>query len=355
MNNLTFVLSDEGVNSFGFIVRTNGIDLERFKKNPVMLHMHERESGVIGRWDNIRIEGVQLLADAVFDENDPIGAMVKRKVEGGFIRSVSIGIADVVKETVNDIETVKSCVLEEVSIVDIPSNQNAVKLRKKGGKCVLSLQELDDTEGNDLRAELLELLGLDEETDTDGILMAIKELLKGSQTVPNEVQNALRLGLIDKAQERTVLAMRKYDPKGFDGFMTERKNFLAADVVKLVNKAIDNARIIHYERTVYEDIGNNLGIATLRKLLNTLPQKMKPMDVISGGGARSSWSLDDYRKFAPEELAANPALYNSLLKRKSPENDAFTLDWYRRNNPDFLLQNPEIYERLLAKENNTNN
>lgn len=40
----------------------------RFKKDPVMLYMHAREKGVIGRWDNIRTEGSQLIADAVFDE-----------------------------------------------------------------------------------------------------------------------------------------------------------------------------------------------------------------------------------------------------------------------------------------------
>lgn len=350
MNNLTFVLSDEAVNSYGFIVKTNGIDLERFKKNPVMLYQHERENGVIGRWENIRIEGVQLLADAVFDENDPIGAKVKSKVEGGFMRSVSIGISEAVEETINGIKTVKSCILDEVSIVDIPSNQNAVKLRKNGGKFAIPLQEL-----NDLRTGLLELLGLDDKTDTNEILIAIKERLKGVQTASNEVENALRLGLIDKVQERTVLAMQKYDPEGFEALMTERKNLLAGDVSKLVDKAVDSVRIIHYERAVYEEIGNKLGVAALRKLLNTLPQKMKPMDFIGGGVSRSGWTLDDYRKFAPEELATDPELYRILLKKEGKQGGEFTLEWYRKNNPDFLRQNPEIYERLLEKENNTNN
>lgn len=38
----TFVLSDESVNSYGFRVLTDGIALDNFKKNPVMLWNHTR-------------------------------------------------------------------------------------------------------------------------------------------------------------------------------------------------------------------------------------------------------------------------------------------------------------------------
>ena len=59
----TFIISDESVNADGFVIQTKGIRTERFKKNPVMLYMHAREKGVIGRWDNIRTEGSQLRED----------------------------------------------------------------------------------------------------------------------------------------------------------------------------------------------------------------------------------------------------------------------------------------------------
>ena len=72
----TFVLSDETVNSYGFVVLTEGIDTTAFERNPVMLYMHNRDGNVIGRWDNIRKEGKRLLADAVFDESTELGAQV---------------------------------------------------------------------------------------------------------------------------------------------------------------------------------------------------------------------------------------------------------------------------------------
>ena len=78
----TFIISDESVNADGFVIQTKGIRTERFKKDPVMLYMHAREKGVIGRWDNIRTEGSQLIADAVFDENNPLGKEVKERVDG---------------------------------------------------------------------------------------------------------------------------------------------------------------------------------------------------------------------------------------------------------------------------------
>ncbi len=76
----TFTLHDESVNTYGFRMLTSGCNLEEFKKNPVMLLNHDDWSMPIGRWENIRIEGGRILADAVFDEDDPRAAEVMRKL-----------------------------------------------------------------------------------------------------------------------------------------------------------------------------------------------------------------------------------------------------------------------------------
>ena len=94
---ITFVLSDESVNSRGFVVLTEGIDTSVFEQNPVMLYMHVLDGNVIGRWENIRKEDNKLLADAVFDDSTELGAQVKKQVEGGFLRAVSIGIEAITK------------------------------------------------------------------------------------------------------------------------------------------------------------------------------------------------------------------------------------------------------------------
>ena len=73
MKRFTFVLHDETVNTYGFRMLTSGANLEEFRKNPVILLNHKDWELPIGRWENIRIEGTQILADALFDEKDDEG------------------------------------------------------------------------------------------------------------------------------------------------------------------------------------------------------------------------------------------------------------------------------------------
>lgn len=137
----TFVLHDETINSNGFWMRTSGADLTQFIKNPIMLWNHNRawrgteeEILPIGHWDNIRIEGDQILADAMFDE-DPFSQKISEKVEAGTLRMASMGVR-VVESSEDPIyikpgqryETVLKFKVREASIVDIGSNDNALAL-----------------------------------------------------------------------------------------------------------------------------------------------------------------------------------------------------------------------------------
>lgn len=140
---ITFVVSTEEVNSYGTWVKTNGIDLTRFKPNPIMLWMHERDDSrnsseflPIGYWDNIRIDAEnRLLMDANFSEANEKAQTLRKMVEEGTIRTASIGINIIelseAPEHVKQGQTrfaITRSELVEVSIVDIPANQNAVRL-----------------------------------------------------------------------------------------------------------------------------------------------------------------------------------------------------------------------------------
>lgn len=130
-----FILNDETkLNQYGFRVLNAGLDLERFRSNPVLLDSHRSygTEGVIGRWENIQIEGSLLTAEAVFDESDIVGKRVSDKVAGGFLKGASLGLnpfsMDNFKSTPDGhYELVKSEVLE-ASVVSIPNNANAIKL-----------------------------------------------------------------------------------------------------------------------------------------------------------------------------------------------------------------------------------
>lgn len=131
----TFILNTPRVNSYGFRILSQGIELEAFLKNPILLYRHGRDAMPIGRWENLRIEGENLIGDAVFDTEDPMGAEVARKVEAGFLHACSVWVEPI--ELSEDMAmilpgqyrptVVRSSMLEG-SIVDIPGNPDAVRL-----------------------------------------------------------------------------------------------------------------------------------------------------------------------------------------------------------------------------------
>lgn len=123
-----FVLSNgQSKNTKGFKVAINGIRMERFALNPVMLSEHDPKL-VIGRWENWEKANNQLTANPVFDLDDPVGKEVARKVDKNFLRCASIGIIPIKLELIDDEFVMTECELMEASIVSIPSDSGAVRL-----------------------------------------------------------------------------------------------------------------------------------------------------------------------------------------------------------------------------------
>lgn len=350
---ITFVLNDETVNSYGFIVLTEGIDTSVFERNPVMLYMHNRDGNVIGRWENIRKEEKRLLADAVFDESTELGAQVKKQVEGGFIRAASIGIENITKEQLNGVETVTKCRLIEVSVVDIPSNSNAVKLMRRSGGYVYRLNDLEEEAAQDLKTALISLLSLSNDATDKDIIQAVKTLLEGRETPEEAVDDAIMRGYIDGGQRGTFIALARGNRAAFRDFVKTQGAAQSGEIARLIDEAQAKRKLMHCERGIYERIGAKIGAKMLGEILFTLRPMAKPTELIRGGEAysdRSRWTLDDYRKFAPQELERNPELYARLVKAEKGEDvGAHSLEWYRKNNPEYLREHPEFYAQMLEQ------
>lgn len=140
----TFVLCDGSVNnSYGFRTNVDGINLDRFKTNPVMLYGHDSWNldSVIGRWENIRVEGGKLMADAVFDVDTEKGKDVAGRVERGFLRGCSMGLRITKFVEYEDEDVAEMSELVEASICAIPSDSNAVRLYDDNNK-VITLEEM---------------------------------------------------------------------------------------------------------------------------------------------------------------------------------------------------------------------
>lgn len=348
---ITFVLSDESVNSYGLVILTDGIDTSVFERNPIMFYKHARENGVIGRWENIRKEGKRLLADAVFDESTELGAQVKKQVEGGFLRAVSIGVEEVKSETLNGINTVVKCCLIEVSVVDIPSNKNAVKLMHRSGGYVYRLTDLEDEAPQDLKTALISLLSLSNDATDEDIIQAVKTLLEGRETAEEVVDDAIMRGYIDNGQRGTYIALARGNRAAFRDFVKAQGEAQSGEITRLIDEAQYKRKLLGCERGVYERLGAKIGAKMLGEVLFTLHPMMKPTDYIFGSKSdRSRWTLDDYRKFAPYELENDPELYARLVRAETGQEVApHSLEWYRVNNPEYLRQHPDVYGRLLEE------
>ena len=352
MKKHTFVVSDESVNSYGFAVLTAGIDTSRFEKNPVMYYMHDRERGVVGRWENIRKDGKRLLADAVFDDSTELAKQVRGQVEKGFLRSASIGIADAVTDTLNGVKTVIQCCLTEISIVDMPSNANAVKLYRKKGGFVYDLALLDDDGAFDLRAALIRLLGLSDDVSDKEIYTATQNAVQRATNVDESVENAVNLGYIDANQKDLFLRMAKATPTAFDDYIKAQKAKELDEINVLLEKALDDRKVLPMERETYKEIGVKVGAKAFTQLLFTLKTPVLLTEVIkkSNETTRGNWTLDDYRKYAPDELKNNPELYKELLAKGKGIMCEKSLDWYRKYAPEELKNNPELYKRLTGQK-----
>lgn len=249
---MTFVLSDESVNSHGTWVKTSGIDLKRFKANPVMLWSHDSAFPPIGKWVNIRVEGDRLLADAEFDEKDALAQALKSKVEQGLLKACSIGFyAKKFSNKQEDIkpgqtyETITESEIIEASLCAVGSNANAMKLYTDEGELI----ELSNESGRRLSGMKRLTINQDKNmTEEEArVLLEENEQLKAykAQKEQEEAQreetqrkelvaNAIKSGKITKNEEAVWLQLAK------DNYESAK---LALDAIKPYESIAERMRV----------------------------------------------------------------------------------------------------------------
>lgn len=110
-------------------IQTNGIDLSEFNDNPIMLFNHEYDKP-IGFHENIEVSETNIITTPNFDD-DEFSQTIKKKFDRGSLKSASIGLVPIegyIDE--NDILIISKSILLEASIVAVPANPKAKKLKK---------------------------------------------------------------------------------------------------------------------------------------------------------------------------------------------------------------------------------
>ena len=234
MSRHKFILNDETkVNQFGFRVSNAGLDLDRFRANPVILDNHSNSNlSVIGRWENIQIEGNLLTAEAVFDDGDTYAKEIGRKVSEGFIKGSSLGLnpysmSNFVIAPDDTYDLVKSEVLE-ASIVPIPNNANAIKLYAATED---SMQELQEQEVSEILLMASDISNFNINNSMKKItltLSAITALGLPGTTLEHD-ENLVNEKIINLKSELDAANLKV---TGFEELEKDKKSKLSADTVK---------------------------------------------------------------------------------------------------------------------------
>ena len=332
-----FLLNDGTINSYGFVVLTEGINLSRFRKNPVMFYNHRKDSGVIGRWENLRIENGKLYGTPVFDDKHEPGKTIKEKVESGFLKGASMGIDVLAMEDINGVKTAVKCELVEVSVCDIPSNENALQLyfNDKPVSDWPTYMQLALNEGTSrtILKPVMEVLGVACTSTIQDVVSAISRLKDEKLGVP-ETNTLLQSAYAEGYITETDLNFYKSAFQGkADELVVFLKNKKAEYETKLSKEYEEVSLILRNKvRGFSLDIINGRlkelamkDMETFKELVRKMPTPLKPSSVLGLDGKRSvqtgqkqkeHWTLEDYRKNAPQELAQNPKLFKELLEKE---------------------------------------
>ena len=332
-----FLLNDGTINSYGFVVLTEGINLSRFIKNPVMFYNHRKDKGVIGRWENLRIENGKLYGTPVFDDKHEPGKTIKEKVESGFLKGASMGIDVLAMEDINGVKTAVKCELVEVSVCDIPSNENALQLyfNDKPVSDWPTYMQLALNEGTSrtILKPVMEVLGVACTSTIQDVVSAISRLKDEKLGVP-ETNTLLQSAYAEGYITETDLNFYKSAFQGkADELVVFLKNKKAEYETKLSKEYEEVSLILRNKvRGFSLDIINGRlkelamkDMETFKELVRKMPTPLKPSSVLGLDGKRSvqtgqkqkeDWTLEDYRKNAPQELAQNPNLFKELLEKE---------------------------------------
>jgi hypothetical protein len=192
-----FCLTDNSVNVYGYRLLTEGLDLAQYKKNPIGFLMHDREGGVIVKWEDLRIEADKLFGKPVINLSHPKGEDIAAQVENGFINAASMGKI-VVVEASDDKDlmlpgqtgpTVTKWFPREISFVDIPGNHNALANLYDINDNELNLADFVKPKPTEmskilLTAVMLTALNLSDKSSEDDANKAFQDLLDNAGKVP---------------------------------------------------------------------------------------------------------------------------------------------------------------------------
>lgn len=251
----TFTVNTEDINSFGFRTLTDGIDISAAQKNCPAFYNHNTWDGTIGHWENIRKDGVNLIADFVSEGITEQERNIISKIECGDVKGASPGLdpKDWSDEPqyLQKGQTGKTLIksnLFEISITPLPSNESSLALKRNGTPVTLSSSNINNIipkiKNNmaEIKLNAIALkLGLKEDATEGEILTAIGnvQLSKTSlEGVTKDILDKSSEGL-DETQKGIFVTLSKTDAKQAIGYAESVKKQVNQEDGKTVRLSKD--------------------------------------------------------------------------------------------------------------------
>ena len=277
-------ISDETLNCYGTWIRTEGVDLTQYQKNPVMLWMHWR-GVIIGTIKDIRVENGEITGEPVFDEVREESKQAKQQWEKGSLRMGSpnfevIEVSDdpaLLKQGQRR-PTITKCKLVEYSMVDIGGNDNNIRLTYANKE--LKLAEGEDCEVLPLLKE--PIINPNNKSKMNQELQAIALMLGlSAEATLTDVQKQVRTLLELKKENETLGNEVKTLKEQLDGIQL-------SGITSMVDEAIKAGKFTADKKNHFVELGKKVGAESLKMTLDSMSVSMKPSTILnkpSAGGA----------------------------------------------------------------------
>ena len=300
-------LTNDSLNSYGTRVLTDGLDIEQYNRNPVLLWMHQRGQ-VIGTLTDIQKEHGEITAQLNFDEASELSQRCKKQWEFGSLRMVSVGIdilawSDDPNLAVEGqtMATITKSKLTEVSVVDIGANDDAIRLNYQG-------QQLNLSAGGACPLPSL-----------------YNQSNQPQSTYPTEMDTkvlALKLGLPEGADETAIYAKIdeiKATSTEVETLRAEKEAVIQREVEALVDGAVAEKKIELKMRDHFLQLGKSVGAYNLRTTLQAMsPREKLSATLNSSGQAVQPKTYAKLSDVPSEELMqlreSDPDRYKQLYK-----------------------------------------
>ena len=276
-------ISNGSLNSYGTRVLTDGMDIEQYKRNPVLLYMHQRGT-VIGYMKDIKKEGDDVTGEPVFDEASELSRTCKKQWSFGSLKMVSAGI-DILEMSEEpeyltegqSAPTIVKSKLYEVSIVDIGANDDALVLMREGKQITMG-------------------------RDGENPLPSIK-----IKTMAKEKEKEEKAAVMEHeaAQVQAVKAAPEKEESELEKENAELKKEIAelrkGRIVTLVDRAIEERKIDKDKREQFVDLGNKIGEKELGEVFAAMSRRVSLSEMIHTSGDETAQEMS-LSKLSAEEI-----------------------------------------------------